>query len=286
MYKTKAKDVFFSVERERLFRKDGTDTKYDAIYKKKSREQLAVVSRDYALITHRQAVDFVHHVLDKAGIKKVESRYEMSNNGAKLFNIIRFPDYKFDPAKDTGIDNTADGNKKSDPYIPQVVIRNSYDKSSTLDFTYGAYRFVCQNGVMIGDTAYNVKVKHSGKHIDFAEYEEPLIERIVATMDGVHNLYRRLNKEKGDSFIKLLILQEFFTAKKYREEFISKLNGVVDVDYTTDENGKLIPKNVEIKKQISAYAVYNIMTAIATHYVKSPMVRQRMNMKIAQTFKA
>jgi len=44
---------FFSVKREKLYRKDGTDTRYDALYRKDDGSQLSVVSRDYKLITHR-----------------------------------------------------------------------------------------------------------------------------------------------------------------------------------------------------------------------------------------
>jgi len=286
MYKLKASEIFFSVERERLFRKDGVDTKHDAIYKKATKEQLAVVSRDYALVTHRQAVDFANHTLKEAGVTNTVSKYELSKNGAKLFNIIQFPDYKFDVAKETGIVNTADGSKHKDVYMPQMIVRNSYDKSSSLDFIYGAFRFVCSNGMLIGDTAYNVKVKHSGKHIDFAEYKEPLIERIVATIEGVKKLYVKLNTEDGEPYIKLLILENFFNAVKYRKLLIGQLSNAVEVDYETNEKGKLEPVNVEVTKEISAYAVYSILTAIITHKIKSPVVRQRLGLKTAQIFKA
>ena len=59
----------------------------------------------------------------------------------------------------------------------------------------------------------------------------------------------------------------------------------VNVMYEEDkETGKIQPTDFRVKKEFSAYLLWCVMTGIATHAVKSVMVRQRMNALIARQF--
>lgn len=62
---------FFSVKREKLFRKNGIYTGYDSLYRRDNMTQLAVVSRDYQLVRHNDAVHFIRSTLkqDRTGIE-------------------------------------------------------------------------------------------------------------------------------------------------------------------------------------------------------------------------
>jgi hypothetical protein len=117
---------FFSVKREKLYRKDGTDTRYDALYRKDDGSQLSVVSRDYKLITHRQVVDFVHNTLRDLNIKYKVGKSEVASNGAKMFHVIRFPDYKFNVAGNCRGENTAlDGKKTGMITYRQLLLKTA-----------------------------------------------------------------------------------------------------------------------------------------------------------------
>ncbi len=126
---------YFTVKRERLHRTDRIDTGYDALYRADSGTQLSVVSRDYRLVKHRDAVDFVHHMLDDLGVKRKKIRIDLSRNGGKLFYEVQLPEYKFNAA-DTGVKNTAlDGRPGKDEFVPRLIIRNSYDRTSSFSIT-------------------------------------------------------------------------------------------------------------------------------------------------------
>lgn len=279
---------FFSVKRERLYRKDGNDTRYDALYRRDDGSQLSVVSRDYKLITHRQVVDFVHHALRDYGITYKVQRSEMASNGAKMFHHIRLPDYKFNAAGDGRGNNTAlDGTTNKDLFIPTLIVRNSYDKSSRCDIDYGGYRMVCSNGMVVGVRIERVNIIHFGKEDvrkEFEELREPLINGILKTVDGLKGNFERLNHESGEDYFEKLLYFETL-AKKYKNEMLDRMFPFVDIEYEkNEETGKDEPVGFKVKQQFSAYLLYCIMTEIATHMTKTVLEKHRMNELIAEQF--
>ena len=48
--------------------------------------------------------------------------------------------------------------------FPEVILRNSHDRTSGFDLSAGIYRLVCKNGMTIADQAFNVRLRHVGKH--------------------------------------------------------------------------------------------------------------------------
>lgn len=45
---------------------------------------------------------------------------------------------------------------------PEVIIVNSHDGSSSYQMAHGAFRFVCMNGLFLGDLTDNIRVLHKG----------------------------------------------------------------------------------------------------------------------------
>jgi hypothetical protein len=45
---------------------------------------------------------------------------------------------------------------------PELVIVNSYDGSSSLKIMLGVYRLVCSNGLVIGSTVNQTRIRHVG----------------------------------------------------------------------------------------------------------------------------
>ena len=54
----------------------------------------------------------------------------------------------------------------------QIVLVNSHDSLSSYRLHYGLYRFVCANGLMVGDEFAQAKIRHMGKDAVFANIEE------------------------------------------------------------------------------------------------------------------
>ena len=279
---------FFSVKREKLFRKDSTDTRHDALYRKDDGTNLSVVSRDYKLITHRQVVDFVHHTLKDLDVKYRIDRSEVASNGAKMFHVIKFPEYRFNAAGDGRDESTAlDVKKGRDDYIPTVTVKNSYDKTTGCDIDYGGYRVVCSNGLVVGVRIEKVHIIHFGKEdVDeqFMIFRDKLVQGIVRTVEGIKNTFERLNHESGEDYFEEMLFLEAF-AKKYREEMISRMFPFVNVEYEkNEETGRQEPVGFDVKKEFSAYLLYCILTELVTHRASTVLARHRMNRLIADQF--
>lgn len=65
--------------------------------------------------------------------------------------------------------------------IPTITLINSHDRSSAFSFNVGFFRFICENGLMIGESlGANFKVFHSGRDLETNIYRQ-----LVASIDAV-----------------------------------------------------------------------------------------------------
>lgn len=71
--------------------------------------------------------------------------------------------------------------------VPEIVLVNSHDGTSSYQLMGGIYRVVCSNGLIVGNTASEVRVRHSGRNIleDVIEGSYRVIEDIKAVMPRV-----------------------------------------------------------------------------------------------------
>ncbi|CAM2163504.1 CP4-6 prophage; DUF932 domain-containing protein YafZ [Burkholderia cepacia] len=49
---------------------------------------------------------------------------------------------------------------------PEIILLNSHDGSSSYQMLGGYFRFVCANGLVLGDTTHDVRVPHKGNVVD------------------------------------------------------------------------------------------------------------------------
>ena len=75
----------------------------------------------------------------------------------------------------------------------ECILINSHDRSCAYQLSIGVYRFVCSNGMMVGETFEKVSVRHMGFNPDDiidASYEvienAPLIAENVNSYKGIH----------------------------------------------------------------------------------------------------
>lgn len=50
--------------------------------------------------------------------------------------------------------------------VPEIILLNSHDGTSSYQMKSGMFRFVCFNGMVCGNTQHDIKVKHSGNIVD------------------------------------------------------------------------------------------------------------------------
>lgn len=76
---------------------------------------------------------------------------------------------------------------------PQILLLNSHDGTSTYQMRAGFYRFVCSNGLVVGeDILPAMRVKHTGDAVrEVIEGSYRIIEEVPAllgSIEGMHNL--------------------------------------------------------------------------------------------------
>lgn len=148
----------FPVERETLKNRMGKDTGFDNIFNAQNGNSPGVVSRDYNLITHKQAVLDVLEDFDKAGLPKVEpTRIETSAAGSHLFATFRFI-----TEFDLGLKAIEKPNV-GDLLSPGFQIINSYDRSYKYSLNATMLRLVCTNGMTVNELLFGQSQRHTAK---------------------------------------------------------------------------------------------------------------------------
>jgi len=258
-------DYRFEVEREQLFRKGGVDTMYDALYRKSDGFQLSVVSRDYQLVTHAEAVNFIDDQLKTAGIKSVEHEIDLTNDGKRLKYEVRFPDYQFKVPGDTSL------------VEPTMKTWNSLDKSRSFILEFGNLRLVCTNGMTVGKNILQVSQIHYANQIKFAEIGPMIPQAIEMAMHDYNAHAQRLLNEEAHKYMKTLL--ESFPVL-FLNMAASELEHFFNFTYKLVGG---IEKPVSYKKvaAMTAYELWQILTMIVSHRVVSITKRQKLARDVA-----
>ncbi len=264
----------FPVSRERLHLSNGQETSIDALYRGDTGEFLSSVSPKYVVTTHAEANSFIEELLTKQSIQYEIGHTSVASHGNKFFREYRFPSLKFNPS---GAKNTALDGGASDEYCPTIIARNSYDRSSTLDFYYGGFRYICKNGIVFGDIMDHYSIKHNLTP-DYKVISDGFLDRIEATVENFKRNYIRLNSEAADLYLQTLMLEVFSKRASFALQLMS--NGLVTLDY--DSDGEIT--GATASKELSAYALMNLATAVATHNVRKFHTAIALQKQVSQVF--
>lgn len=266
--KTKSFDdseIRFPVERERLVRADGSDTMYDAIWRKTDGRQLSVVSRDYQLVEHGRAVDFILEALRGHGVRVEPWRFALTNEGKRMLYEMRLPGYSFEVDKE-------------DRHELTLKIGNSIDKSRSFTLDFGTWRKVCKNGAHVGVRVYYVQESHYQNNIRF----DPIGKELLNRMDDAVDVYRKRTEQllqaEADRYLTQLI-QEFPVL------FVMSVTQELEGNYEFErvaKGGLQAPVDFRVKEAISAYALLQILTKVATHQVVSKARRIQLDQRISR----
>ena len=266
----------FGVGRERLFLKNGRDTGLDALYREDNGNPLSVVSPKYKFTHHKDANSFVENLLSAQNINYEIGKTAVSVGGNRFFREFRFPSMKFVPGEGQGNQTALDGGLK-DEYFPTIVVRNSYDRSSSLDFLYGGFRVVCSNGMIVGDIVQRIKIKHIIQP-DFASIGDQLVDKLEMTVEGFKRTYDKLNGQHADVYLQTLMMEVM--TKKMAETIAMMSSGLIQMHYDSDGN----VEGVTASDNLSAYALLQLATNVASHSVRKYHRSLDLQKKIATAF--
>lgn len=261
----------FPVAREKLFRSDGVDSQYDALYRGDTGEQLSVVGRDYQLVTHQDAIEKVQETLDSMGENFDCFREGLTNRGKKLYAEYKLTNHEFD----------VDG----DGMIPTLVVENSIDRSKSFRSRFGLYRLVCSNGLVVPvKEVQNLRFVHYMDNVDLDQVAAGIKAGLVELKDNFKHKFQKLNNEniaKND-------VQKFLEDQSFPVAFkIEVAQAMIDQNLAMFEYAKTsnIEKPVEVDMgTISAYAWLNVLTYVATHKIQSLNKRIKIDSMISDRY--
>lgn len=147
---------------------------------------VGVVSNTYSLAPHRDVAMLCRKGLVDAGVDEAGLRYEVgiSELGEWMNFRIYLPDaYSFTDAHGKKLDL-------------RLECFNSVDGSSRLVILFGWFRFVCENGLVIGETKIEIKERH-GQNLDLASVPE----RIRPAFQAVEADRRRMQRWQAEPVV-------------------------------------------------------------------------------------
>jgi hypothetical protein len=137
-------------------------------------------------------------------------------------------------------DDVVINGKDGDTIYPQVLMTNSHDGKNSFTFTTGLYRMVCENGLVVADTEFDViKIRHMG--YDFETLQDTLkeiISKLDLTVESMNKMKQtELNEEQMFELAKsFLDMRVEGTNNKYTKEAI---DAVLEVQRKEDEGNML-----------------------------------------------
>ena len=75
--------------------------------------------------------------------------------------------------------------------VPEIVLLNSHDGTSSYQLLAGLFRFVCQNGLIAGDICNDIRVRHSGRVVD------DVIEGSYRVLDNIRLVQDRVEQYRA-----------------------------------------------------------------------------------------
>ena len=268
----------FDLGRENLYIANGEDTGSDAIIRMDTGKPISIVSRSYQTVAHKDANAFAEKLFEKNGINYEEGHVSVSAGGARFFREFRFTDMSFTPSIKGDLSTALDGKGEVDSYFPSVILRNSCDKSCGFDFIFGAYRFVCSNGLILGKDIAKITTRHVVKP-DYEIIGNQLLEKIEASIEGFRAIYSNLNSTNANPYLQMMVAQNMIN-NTIAKTMVDMSGGLIQAEF--EDEGKL--SNIEIAESASAYLLYNIMTEIATHRSRKYNKALQMQQKLAKIF--
>jgi len=266
---TQLDDVLFPVEVRAVFAGANGDAggkllpvpDKKAIVDTRRRRVIGIVSREYRLVSNREALDWAYECCRKAFPDANDTEWEVKATDAPatgghcfidLVHNSTFLDFSGVPAQ-----------SRPDVFGPFIRVTNSYNGLRALAFDIGFLRKVCKNGLILPDTIIRFKFTHMRRDI-----------KETITFDVSHERLVKLKSSFGS------YLDALRACPVHHDQFASLARGVLSIRVPE----KIEPKTREAAEWESlsahltglcdryvrelgenAYAVLNVITEFASH---------------------
>ena len=179
---------------------------YKAIVNPDTGKLFSIVSKDYKLIRHEEAIEKVEKAIgETANLGQYEIRTEFYNGGGRMRCKYKFPKISVEI-------------EQGDEINPELQLFNSYDKTYPFIVILGAYRVVCTNGLVVERKYLHLKKwkQWSGQRLTVDVYEK-VVETMKFGKKASEEIHAHVNKEaegfddKGFAIMSLWIFFNILT---------------------------------------------------------------------------
>ena len=266
---TKLDDVLFPVEEHPVFvsiAEKGGERRLSvpekkAIVNRENQRVLGIVSRDYRLVSNREALDMANQCCrtvfpeTKPGEWDVTATDAPGTGGYCHLDLVHNStalDFRCLPAED-----------RPEVFGPFIRVTNSYNGLRALAFDIGFYRKVCKNGMILPDTIITFKFTHLRREIRETITFDVSHERLAKLKTSFAELLGGLRKcavprSSFDPFIRgVLSLRQPEPMKPASREAEDWQTLTAHLGEMGDRYAKELGEN--------AYAVFNAVTEFASH---------------------
>lgn len=199
-----------------------------------------IVSERYSLAQHKEVFKNIIDVLDDNSIKySIPSLYiDQKENRNRIYGQITFDDVKVD----------IDGS----PTSPTVDVYNSTDGGLAAGMIFGAYRFKCSNGMMIGSEFETKKIIHTPSFFERLNFGK-VYEQVMMEFKELCDSIEKMQMVKIDS-----VMLQTLAKLGFNKAFIKNYPVIVE-KYMLD-------KNEDLKKD-TLWALYNTATNFISNHL-------------------
>lgn len=268
---TVKKEISFPVNRESLISEDNhVDSKKDLIMK--DTIPLGIISKKKNLIPYGGLMDWTTGEFDNLNLD-YKLRESVITKTGDLYQ-----EYVFDHDVPS-----PDGNSMT----AMAILKASYT-GTPFHLMFGTYRFVCRNGVIVGETVGNIKIR-SNAGSDFLKTS--LVDDLHFKLDRYKQVvgkYSTINNEAMSVHL-LDFLQTEYIPAMMRKAVIYALRDEGSIELTVDKLKKehlenAVPSLLNVVKDQSMFYLYNLATAYATHEARSVNARNNHYQAISKYF--
>lgn len=216
-----------------------TVPKKKVIVREDTNETLGIHSSSYKLVKNEEVFPQFEEALLKSSIDLTDMRVVDSTtfNGARAFREYYFPAHKMRINSFLG----------DDEVDLKLRLFNSYDASHCFGFSFGAFRLVCSNGLVIGHNMNTQYVRHTS-NLD--------TEKLLASLEKSFEIYTQhqdiwnhwANKQITDEQVSQILDRIQFMSKRLKESL---------TNYWLIEVSKL---------GRTVWALFNALTYWSTHH--------------------
>jgi len=212
---------------------------YKAIVERDTGKLFSIVSKEYKVIRHEQAIDALEGVIDEApdlGTPSVKTSFY--NEGARMLRTYRF--------KKIAVEI-----RPMDWIHLQLLLYNSYDLTWPLIVILGAFRFVCANGLVVGKEFFQFRKRHVVE-IDRMDFKDQVTTALKRFEDQTRSWREWATRPLSlETYGKVMKAMEF--GKRATETIEEKVND--EVEGFLHEGGP----------QPTVWMFYNLITWYITH---------------------